>query len=89
MTEKFGHCRAQVQIAENTRTVGSWVLVVAALDQLNGLCQRIDAYGDERTGGWLLMEPERTIKVLLLGPKDGPFAVEGVGGFLLNGTDVE
>ena len=96
MTEDFGHCRAQVELAEHGPVVSTWVSVTGALDQLNLLCRRQTSKG-ERTGGWLLMEPGGKIKVSLLGkvtkprpPDDSALGVEGVGGgFGLNGTDSE
>lgn len=94
MTEKFGRCTAQVELAEErVPAVSSWVLVNAALDQLSITCRRQVRQGDwteDRTAGWMLMGPEDRIKVSLLGPDDGPFGIEGVGGGLFtNGTESE
>ncbi|CAF9938350.1 MAG: hypothetical protein ALECFALPRED_007613 [Alectoria fallacina] len=86
LTEKFGRCRAQVEITERTVAVNSWVAVVAALDQLSILCRQHSSRGD-RTAGWMLTGPEERIKVSLLGPDD-PYLVGGVG-LILNATDVE
>lgn len=88
--EKFGRCRARVELAEERgAAVSSWVAVAAALDQLSILCRRLVKHED-RTAGWMLMGPEDRIKVSLLGPDDGPFGIEGVGGGVSsNGTEFE
>lgn len=89
MTEKFGRCRAQVELAGREDAVSSWVAVTSSLDQLSALCRRTSSQED-RTGGWLLMGPEERIKVSLLGPDDSGFDFEGTGDVLkLNGTDFE
>ncbi|KAL9126296.1 MAG: hypothetical protein Q9175_007941, partial [Cornicularia normoerica] len=69
VTERFGRCKATVEMAGSVNAVSSWVAVAGALDQLNLLCRRQTSQGD-RTGGWLLMGPEEKIKVSLLGPDD-------------------
>ena len=89
VTERFGRCRAQVEIEEHGQVVGSWVMVTAALDQLSILCRKSTSQG-ERTSGWMLVRPDNMIKVSLLGPDDPIFGTEGAGGVLLsNGTELE
>ena len=84
--EKFGRCRAQVELAEDRGVaVSNWVAVTAKLDELSILCRR-RVRDEERTAGWSLMGPEDRIKVSLLGPDDGPFVIEG---FISNGTELE
>lgn len=68
--ERFGRCRAQVELEAREAVVSSWVEVTAALDHLSTLCRRASSYGEEKTGGWMLMGPEDRIKVSLLGPDD-------------------
>lgn len=84
MVEKFGRCRAQVEIADRVTAVSSWVEVAAALDQLAILCRRMTVPEGWRVAGWLVMGPEERIKVSLLGPGD-EVDDGGVGGGL-NGT---
>ncbi len=89
MTERFGRCRAQVELAEKANAVASWVMVTSALDQLSILCRKQTSEG-ERTSGWMLVKPDDKIKVLLLGPDDPYFGLEGAGGGLFsNGTELE
>ncbi|CAD6590763.1 MAG: hypothetical protein ASARMPREDX12_004724 [Alectoria sarmentosa] len=85
-TEKFGRCRAQVEVKEGTVAVSSWVTVVSSLDQLSILCRQHSSLGD-RTSGWMLMGLEDRIKVSLLGPDDPYFG--GGTGLFLNATEVE
>lgn len=81
-TEKFGRCRAQVELEGVGEVLSSWSAITAALDRLSILCRRNTKEG-ERTAGWMLVEPADRIKVSLLGPDD-PYS--GVGGVFLNGT---
>lgn len=88
--EKFGRCRAQVEIEGRVAALSSWTIVAAALDHLSVLCRQHSSHGD-RTAGWMVMGPEERIKVSLLGPDD-PYVPhlgrEGAGDRVLisNGT---
>ncbi len=68
--EKFGRCRAVVEIELRSREASSWVAVKSRLDQLSIECRRHSGEGGERTGGWMLLAPGAKVKVSLLGPKD-------------------
>ena len=68
--ERFGNCRAQVELESRTREPGSWLAVSVKLDELAVLCRRTTGKRGELTGGWMLMGPSNKIKVSLLGPKD-------------------